>query len=173
MGCSTSSPQINQYNAQLPTQTIKSTCLVFGMPDSGQEQFVSSIENCFSSISGKHELPFECVIASTDRSDRASWIDEFSNHKRVIVSFFFVNISSKSNVLCSIRTLNWLRCQLTDKNTLFPVALVKTDEDLQNFQYLKDVLGEGVDVSTFNDENQSDSRIYAEHIISYVANHPR
>ena len=173
MGCGASNDRNPLYVTQTPVQTIKSTCLIFGMPDCGQESFVSSIANCFNSISGGREIPFECVIVDSDRSQRANWINEFSNHKRVIISFFFVDVTSKANVLSSVRTLNWLRCQIPSQNALFPVAYVKTDEDIQNFQYLKEVLGDSIEVSTFNDENPSDSRIYSEHIISYVANHAR
>ena len=173
MGCGSSSDHVNTYITQTPVQTIKSTCLIFGMPDCGQDLFVNSIENCFNSISGGREIPFEFVVVGSDRSDRLEWLNEFSRHKRVIISFFFLDISSRANILNSVRTLNWLRCQIANQHSLFPVAYVKTDEDIQNFQQLKDILGEGVEVSTFNDENPSDSRIYSEHIISFVASHPR
>ena len=173
MGCGSSSDHVNTYVTQAPIQPVKSTCLIFGMPDSGQDLFVNSIENCFASISGGREVPFEFVVVGSDRNERSEWLNEFSKHKRVIISFFFLDISSRANVLNSVRTLNWLRCQIDSQHALFPVAYVKTDEDIQNFQQLKEILGESVEVSTFNDENPSDSRIYSEHIISFVASHPR
>ena len=171
MGCSSSNDVYNPYVLQKQVQTVKSTCLIFGMPDSGQEEFVYSINNFFNSICGGKEVPFESVIVGTDRSDRVNWLDEFGKHKRVIASFFFIDISSKSSILYSVKTLNWFLCQVPKENPVFPVALAKTEEDLQNFQYLKEIAGNDIEISTFNDENQSDSRIYSEHIISYVVNH--
>lgn len=173
MGCGSSSDIINTSLPMSMVRSIKSTCLVFGMPDSGQETFVTAIEKCFASISAMKELPFEFYVASTDRLDRVTWIDEYQKHSRIIISFFFADISSKASILASVRTLNWLRCEIPPKTNLFAIVLINNDKDIEAVNYLKSLLGDSIEFSTFNEDNPNDVRIYVEHIIGLVAQQSR
>jgi len=166
MGCNTSTSSSIPTEIRRPIIEKKSTCLVYAMPDSGQKKFILSINKCFEVLSGKNHIPFEFAEVSTNREDRWMWIDEINNHKKVIMAFFFVNITSESQILVSVKTLNWLKAQIDGKIPLYPVAYYRNQEELANFTKMKDLLGQNAEISTFSDENPSDIRVYSEHITS-------
>lgn len=171
MGCNGSKSQVvNQDKARIG-DTTKSTCLIFGMPDSGQTIFIKSIEKCFYSVGGFNQTPFSFIPVPTSREKRKGWIDEYTNHPRVIASFFFVDISSPASVLLSVKTLNWMRSQMVDLTPPHVVAYVKNPKDMINFTTLKEYLAPGVEASTFNDTNSTDIQKYVEYVTGCAAKH--
>lgn len=168
MGCGTSKVDTTLKEKEPVIQMTKSTCLIFGMPDSGQRSFVESIQGCFSDI-GMKEGPFLFHQAPTERENRATWVEEYDNHQRVIASFFFVDVSSVSGVLFSIKTFNWFRSQLIDHAPPHIVGLVRDQTQLNNFSLLKEKLAPGIGVSTFNDLNPGDVQKYIEYITGCAA----
>ena len=169
MGCGTSVAPPQSQPAKYVLTEMKSTCLVFGMPDSGQDIFIKSITNCFTGLGGPNRIPFSFIQVPSNREDRLNWVSQFQNHPRVIMSFFFVNVKSESQMLVSLKTLNWFRSQIQDIASIYPVAYAKTASEIAIFMKLKELLGNSIEISTFNEENPSDIRIYAEHITSCLA----
>ncbi|KAK8893272.1 hypothetical protein M9Y10_021689 [Tritrichomonas musculus] len=168
MGCGTSKVDTTLKEKAPTIQMAKSMCLIFGMPDAGQTNFVKSIQGCFSDI-GMKEGPFVFYLAPTEREYRTSWIEEYDKHERVIASFFFVDVSSVSGVLFSVKTFNWMRSQLIDQPPPHIVGLVRDQNELNNFSLLKEKLSPGIGVSTFNDLNPSDIQKYIEYITGCAA----
>lgn len=171
MGCSGSKEDTQSQNRATIMDTAKSTCLIFGMPDSGQTIFIKSIEKCFYSVGGFNQTPFIFHAVDTSRASRDKWIQEYTNKPRVIASFFFMDISSPGAVLLSIKTLNWMRSMMVDITPPHVVAYVKNPKDMINFTTLKDYLAPGVEASTFNDTSPSDIQRYVEYVTGCAAKH--
>ncbi|OHT11632.1 hypothetical protein TRFO_03826 [Tritrichomonas foetus] len=172
MGCGPSKVDTKLQVRQKNTESTKSTCLVFGMPDCGQDVFISSIEKCFHSVGGSYQSPFLFAQIPSEREARPSWIDEYSKHQRVIASFFFVDISSPAMVLLSVKVINWMRSQLVDQSPPNIVGYVRNQKETNNFTLLKEYLPPNIEASTFNDAVASDIPKYVEFITSCVAKHP-
>ena len=172
MGCGAS-----KIDTKLPapekksSSSSKATCLIFGMPDSGQEAFVSAMKDCFQKIGGHLENLFFFIVVPSERSYRPNWAKEYSNHTKVVASFFFADLTSNASILLSIKSYNWLRSQLVDRTPPNIVGHVKTEKETSNFMTMKEKLPPGVEASTFDENNQSDVQKYLEFIIGSVAKH--
>lgn len=172
MGCGGTRVDTTLLPKETKTDTSKSKCLIFGMPNSGQDAFIKSIESCFSNVGNQIESPFIFIEIETDRESRTGWVEQFSLHSHVIASFFFANVKTTSGVLMSVKTINWFRSQLLDQNPPQVVGYVQSPNELNNFSLLKEKLSPGIEASTFNNENASDIQKYIEFISSCAARHP-
>ena len=149
----------------------KKTCLVFGMPDSGQTAFIKSVEKSFSSTSGFNQTNVAFLAVSTDRVERVNWVSQYTSNPNCIASFFFVDVTSPSSALLSLKTLNWMISQMGDIEKPLVVGYVKTQNHSINFKTLKDYLDPEMATDQFHETNQADVARFIEYISKCIANH--
>lgn len=164
MGCGHSKNEAPKTREKFG-ESEKLTFLVFGMPDSGQTPFIKTMEKSFSNTGGFNQNSVNFIAVSTDRSDRKNWVDEYTNQTNVIGSFFFVDVSSPSSALLSVKTLNWMMSQIDDKEPPLVVGYVKTQNHSINFKTLTDYLPPELQTDQFIETNQQD----VQRLIDYVA----
>ena len=160
MGCGPSKETAKKKNNI--TEIKCSTCLVFGMPECGQSIFVKTMERYFGNL-GNFDQTFSFVIVPPQRDRRAEWINQYSQ-PRVIVSFFFADISSQTAILLSIKTLNWLTLQLVDQNPPFVVGYSKNQKDDGTFTFLKSNLSSIYESSKFLETDQDNIQRFIDYI---------
>ena len=166
MGCTSSAAvKTVKKNRDTSNDQNKSTILVFGMPDSGADVFVKTLEKCFHSVGGFNQPPFVFKAVATQRYARSDWPKEYEQSGRVVAAFFFADVSSEWQAIFSAKVYNWLRSQLTEEQAEPRiVACAKNAIELANFQFLKETLPPGSDPATFNEQQPGEIQKYVEYI---------
>ena len=167
MGCGPSKETTKKKNNI--TEIKCSTCLVFGMPECGQSNFVKTMEKHFGNI-GYFDQTFSFVIVPPQRDKRVEWVDQYSQ-PRVIASFFFADISSQAEALLSIKTLNWLTSQLVEQEPPFIVGYIKSQKDESNFAFLKRSLSLKYESSTFLEKDEANIQKFIDYINKCLENY--
>lgn len=170
MGCGNSNPIDTSIPPRVDysNHVFRSTCLIFGLLDGGQEIFIKALQNAFQRI-GTNQAPYDLIEINPSRSARTTWLDEFSNYPSVVASFFFADIETEARTFLSLKTYNWFRAQCVDNSPPQLVARVTTPEEMEHFTILKSHLAPGVDIYTFNENLSSDISKYVEYITSCTA----
>jgi uncharacterized protein (DUF2126 family) len=138
------------------------------MPDSGQPVFVKALDKHFQQADAFNQSPYTFVPVPSARDSRSGWIQEFQNRPKVLCAFFLPDISSPASLILSVKTLNWMKSQLSEGAAPHVVAIVKNAKEQGNLATFQQLLDSSVEVGTFRDGNPADLQKY----VDIVANCP-
>ena len=162
MGCFGSKEDTSKPSRNKVSTSVNLNILVFGMPDSGQNSFITQMRRIYSQVGNFSPVNYYFNPIDTSREKRGDWIKEYSAKENVIMSFFFADLSTNGSVLLSIKTYNWLRSQIDEQIPLKIVVLVKNPKDMNSFSFLQENMGPGIEALTFSDSQQSDLQKFSD-----------
>jgi hypothetical protein len=154
MGCGPSVDKKSnkkKKNDRLSTQ-LKYTCLIFGMPDCDQSQAQDLLSKTFMS-SAFSQLSYSFVSKGTSRSDRIQWPAAYKEYEKILLTFFFADVSTPGSVLLSIKCLNWFRSQINGNSEPIVVVRARTQREQPNIQTLQEKFPVGIELIILNGNN--------------------
>lgn len=154
MGCGPSvdkKTNKKKKNERLSTQ-LKYTCLIFGMPDCDENQAQELLSKTFMSTAFS-QLTYSFVAKGTSRADRVQWPAAYKEYEKILLTFFFADVSTPGSVLLSLKCLNWFTSQID--NTIKPVVIARarTQKEQPNIQALQENFPEGLELIVLNGNN--------------------
>ena len=157
MGCGLSGPDPSKKkkkNDKLNTQ-LKVATLIFGMPDSGQNQAADILKKTFIN-NAFSQIQYVFNVEPTSREARLSWPQEYKSYENVLLSLFFADCSTPGSVLLSLKTLNWLTSQIDDSKKPVLVAKPRNQKEMTNVQTLKEQMPNNLSLLIIKDNSQQE-----------------
>lgn len=142
---------------------IKATCLIFGMPDRGQQQFADSLNKTFMTTAFS-QISYSFNVIDSSRMARKNWPKQYTQNENVFISFFFPDFSSPGQTLLSIKSFNWLLSQLKEEPKPIVIAKAKNPKEKPNFNSFQDQLPKDIEVYVPVDNGMEDAKKYYEYI---------
>ena len=141
-------------NDRLSSQ-LKYTCFIFGMPDRDENQTQELLSKTFMTTAFS-QMSYSFVAQGTSRFDRKNWASVYTEDIKVLISFFFVDLSTPGSTLLSIQVLNWFLSQIPDKEKPVVIAKLKSQKEQPNLQTLQEKLTDGLEILVLNSGNQQE-----------------
>ena len=156
MGCLSSKPDNGKGPKERLGQSIPLSCLLFGLPDSGQIPFSIQMKKQFSQVGNFSTISYNFINIDSNREYREKWIEEFTKNPNVYLTYFFADISSNGSALLSIKTYNWLKSQMDDNIPIKIVCVIRKAKDTTILSFLQENLGKSDEIMTISESQPND-----------------
>ncbi|EAY08921.1 hypothetical protein TVAG_464690 [Trichomonas vaginalis G3] len=163
MGCGGSVVDRKKNKKKNLNPQTKATCLIFGMPDRGQQAFADLMNKTFMTTAFS-QITYSFVVVDSSRISRKGWPKQYTQNDNVFISFFFPDFSSPGASLLSLKSLNWLNSQLKDQPKPIVIAKAKNAKEKPNLNTFQNQLSKDVTVYIPIDNGVEDTKNYYEYV---------
>ena len=136
---------------------MKVATLIFGMPDSGQQQAADLLKKTFVN-NAFSQIQYIFNVVPSSRAERLSWPQEYKNYENVLLVLFYVDCSTPGSVLLSLKSVNWLTSQIEDGKKPIVIAKPRNQKESSNLQTLQDQLPNNLTLLIIKDNTQQEQQ---------------
>ncbi|EAY17012.1 hypothetical protein TVAG_296910 [Trichomonas vaginalis G3] len=162
MGCGGSVVDRKKSKQKKLNNQVKATCVIYGLPDRGQQQFADSLNKTFMTTAFS-QITYSFVVADSSRLSRKQWPKLYSEYENVFITFYFPDLSSPGQTLLSVKSLNWLLTQLKPEDPKpIIIAKAKNAKEKPNLLTFQDRIPDDIQLYTPVDGEIEDAKKYYE-----------
>lgn len=111
MGCGGSVVDRKKTKQKKLNNQVKATCIIYGLPDRGQQAFADSMNKTFMTTAFS-QITYNFLVADSSRMARKQWPKLITENENTFITFYFPDLSTPGQTLLSLKSLNWLLTQL-------------------------------------------------------------